>query len=101
MHFRNVRGSVPRFDETFIDDGDVDMVAAMEVYHEVGYRYGIMPDHTPVVVDDAGFCPLGRAYALGYIKALMQAVGAKPRGPQLKAMREAATSAKGATDAPA
>ncbi|GAG40946.1 unnamed protein product, partial [marine sediment metagenome] len=29
VHFRNVRGAVPRFDESFIDDGDVDMLAAM------------------------------------------------------------------------
>ena len=69
----------------------VDMVAAMQVYHEVGYRYGIMPDHTPIVVDDPGFHPRGMAHALGYIKALMQVVGAKPRGPELKALREAAT----------
>ncbi len=98
VHFRNVRGSVPLFDEAFIDDGDVDMVAAMQVYHEVGYRYGIMPDHTPVVVNDSGFYPRGMAYALGYIKALMQAVGAKSRGPELKAIREATTGAKGASD---
>ncbi len=80
VHFRNVRGSVPKFDEVFIDEGDVDMLEAMRAYHEVGYRYAIMPDHTPKVAGDTPQGHRGRAYALGYIKALMQAVGAKPAG---------------------
>ncbi|MBM4083273.1 MAG: TIM barrel protein [Planctomycetes bacterium] len=80
VHFRNVRGSVPQFDESFIDDGDVDMLEAMRAYHEVGYRYALMPDHWPHVVGDTRLGHRSRAYALGHIKALMQAVGAKPRG---------------------
>ena len=76
VHFRNVRGSLPRFDETFIDDGDVDMLEAMRAYKEVGYTGTIMPDHTPHVVGDSPWAHRGRAYALGYMKALMKAVGA-------------------------
>ncbi|MBI3946447.1 MAG: mannonate dehydratase [Armatimonadetes bacterium] len=88
VHFRNVRGSCPKYDEVFIDDGDTDMYAAMKVYHETGYRYALMPDHWPRIAGDTQQPSLAsRAYALGYIKALMQAVGAKPRGPQLKALR--------------
>lgn len=79
VHFRNVRGSCPRFDETFIDDGDVDMIEAMRVYHEIGYRYAIMPDHWPKLTGDTPLGLASRAYAHGYIKAAMQAVGAKPR----------------------
>jgi mannonate dehydratase len=74
-----VRGSCPRFDETFIDDGDVDMIEAMRVYHEIGYRYAIMPDHWPKLTGDTPLGLASRAYAHGYIKAAMQAVGAKPR----------------------
>lgn len=76
VHFRNVRGSIPRFDESFIDDGDVDMLAAMRTYKEVGYTGTIMPDHTPRVVGDTPWGHRGRAFALGYMKALMKAVGA-------------------------
>lgn len=77
VHFRDVRGSVPKFDEVFVDEGDVDMLEAMRAYHEVGYRYAIMPEHSPGVVGDTRGLR-GRAFMLGYTKALMQAVGAKP-----------------------
>jgi mannonate dehydratase len=77
VHFRNVRGSIPCFDETFIDDGDVDMLEAMRAYKEVGYTGTIMPDHSPMVAGDTlGEHWRGRAFALGYMKALMKAVGA-------------------------
>jgi len=72
VHFRNVKGSVPRFTESFIDDGDVDMLEAMRAYKEVGYTGTIMPDHAPGVLGDHR---IGHAFALGYIKALMKAVG--------------------------
>ena len=76
VHFRNVKGSLPRFDESFIDDGDVDMLEAMRAYKEVGYTGTIMPDHTPRVVGDTPWGHRGGAFALGYMKALMKAVGA-------------------------
>lgn len=71
VHFRNVRGAVPVYDEVFIDEGDVDMVAAMKAYTEVGYKRTIMPDHSPIVLGDSDGCR-GFAYALGYMRALMQ-----------------------------
>jgi len=76
VHFRNVKGAVPRFDESFVDDGDTDMLAAMRAYHEVGYRFAMMPDHTPGIAGDTPYGHRGRAYAIGYMRGLMQAVGA-------------------------
>ncbi len=73
VHFRNIRGGFLNFRETFIDDGDVDMVEAMRVYKEVGYDGMMMPDHVPVIAGDAKSAQ-GFAYALGYIKALIAAV---------------------------
>ena len=75
IHFRNVRGRLPCYDEVFIDEGDVDMLEAMRAYKEVGYTGTIMPDHTPVVAGDTPYGHRGRAFALGHIKALMHAVG--------------------------
>lgn len=75
VHFRNVRGAVPVYDEVFVDEGDADMVAAMRAYKEVGYRGTIMGDHTPRVAGDTPFGHRGHAFALGYIRALMQALG--------------------------
>ncbi len=73
VHFRNVKGSVPRFEESFIDDGDVNMFEALRAYKEVGYTGTIMPDHWPRVVDGSPL--IGRAHALGYMKAMMEMLG--------------------------
>lgn len=73
VHFRNIRGRFLNFQETFPDDGDVDMIRAMRVYKEVGYDGMIMPDHVPRIDGDEG----GRqafAFAFGYIQALIQMV---------------------------
>jgi D-mannonate dehydratase len=74
VHFRNVKGSVPVFDESFIDDGDVDMFEAIKVYQQVGYQYMLNPDHHPGLAGDENGRAT-RAYALGYIKALLHAIG--------------------------
>ena len=74
VHFRDVTGAVPLFDECFIDDGDTDMLEAMRAYQEVGYRYAMMPDHTPAVAGDTPYGHRGRAFALGYMRALMDVV---------------------------
>ena len=73
VHFRNIRGGFLNFQETFIDDGDVDMLKAMRVYKEVGYDGMMMPDHVPKIEGDANDTQ-GFAFALGYIKALIAAV---------------------------
>ena len=76
VHFRNIAGGFLNFRETFIDDGDVDMLKAMRVYKEVGFDGMIMPDHVPQIEGDAGSAQ-GFAFALGYIKALIAAVSAE------------------------
>jgi mannonate dehydratase len=73
VHFRNIRGKYLKFQETYPDDGDIDMLQAMRVYKEVGYDGMMMPDHVPQTMGDEG----GRqsyAFAYGYIRALIQAV---------------------------
>jgi mannonate dehydratase len=76
VHFRNIAGGFLNFRETFIDDGDVDMLRAMRVYKEVGYDGMMMPDHVPAVDGDTGRLQ-GFAFAFGYIKALIAAVAAE------------------------
>ena len=73
VHFRNIRGRFLNFQETFPDDGDVNMIEAMRVYKEVGYDGMMMPDHVPKIHGD----PNGNqafAFAFGYIQALIQLV---------------------------
>ncbi len=74
VHFRNVRGDFPtKFDEVFIDEGDVDMIRAMRTYRDVGYDGVMIPDHSPLV-RAPGSWHAGIAFALGYMKAAMQAM---------------------------
>jgi mannonate dehydratase len=73
VHFRNIRGRFLNFQETFIDDGDVDMLKALKVYREVGYDGMLMPDHVPQIPGDARG-QQAFAYTFGYIKALLRAV---------------------------
>ncbi|MEZ4732896.1 MAG: mannonate dehydratase [Caldilineaceae bacterium] len=81
VHFRNVRGSLAHFEEVFLDEGDVDMVRAMQTYRDIGFNGPFMMDHTPQFGPDGVGWWAGRAYAVGYIRALIQGV-----------YREAATS---------
>jgi mannonate dehydratase len=76
VHFRNIRGGFLNFRETFIDDGDVDMLKAMRVYKEVGVDGMMMPDHVPSISGDAKGAQ-AFAYTFGYIKALIAAVAAE------------------------
>jgi mannonate dehydratase len=76
VHFRNIRGGFLNFQETFIDDGDVDMLKAMRVYKEVGFDGMMMPDHVPKIEGDANSYQ-AFAFTFGYIKALIAAVAAE------------------------
>ena len=73
VHFRNIRGNPYKFQEVFLDEGDMDMVRAMEAYRDVGFDGPIMMDHTPGIPPDSQGMG-SRAYSNGYIKALIQAV---------------------------
>ena len=73
VHFRNIRGTPKKFQEVFLDEGDVDMFRAMQTYREIGFNGPFMMDHTPNIPGDAGG-RLGRAFAVGYMRALIQAV---------------------------
>ena len=73
VHFRNIRGDSYKFQEVFLDEGDMDMVRAMEAYRDIGFNGPIMMDHTPGIPNDTRGMA-SRSYANGYIKALIQAV---------------------------
>ncbi len=74
VHFRGVRGSVPQYVETFIDEGDVDMLEAMRAYRDVDYPHTMVSDHTPQVIGDFAGGRIGRTFSQGYIRGLIQAV---------------------------
>jgi mannonate dehydratase len=77
VHFRDVRGTGESFVETFHDNGPTDMAEAIRVYREVGFEGPIRPDHVPQLEgeDDGepGYTILGRLFAFGYIRGLLDA----------------------------
>jgi len=76
VHFRDVVGTVPNFRESFIDTGDTDMYKAMRAYKESGFKGILIPDHVPHMVNDIPWSYIGRGYAIGYMKALLEIVNA-------------------------
>ena len=80
VHFRDVRGTPDKFEETFHDDGKTDMFEAMKTYYAVGYDGPARPDHVPTMEgeDNAnpGYELLGRLFGVGYILGLMEAAAA-------------------------
>jgi mannonate dehydratase len=80
VHFRNIRGGLHDFCETWPDEGDVSMYQLAKVLHQAGYPYMLMPDHAPLHPDDVSPEGVSRrvcqawAFQFGYIIALIQAV---------------------------
>jgi mannonate dehydratase len=73
VHFRNIRGHRDDFVEVYPDEGDVDFVKALRVYHEVGYEYMLMPDHVPAAKSDPADLQ-SFAFCYGYIRGLLQSL---------------------------
>jgi len=71
VHFRNVSGEFPRFQETFVDNGDVDMFRAMQAYRDIGFKGPFSLDHAPMFADAQ---IANQAFVVGYMRALIQAV---------------------------
>ena len=72
VHFRNVSGTVPKFNEEFINSGYVDMHKAMNIYLKNGFDSFFIDDHVPQTNHDTEWGHAGRAFANGYIQALIE-----------------------------
>ncbi|MFA6563438.1 MAG: mannonate dehydratase [Verrucomicrobiia bacterium] len=77
VHFRNVRGKAPHYKETFIDEGDMDMLRVLSILKRNGYNGVLVPDHAPQMACAAPW-HAGMAFALGYMKAALQVLEATP-----------------------
>lgn len=74
VHFRDVQGCVPKFQECFLGEGNVDVVDAMVALRQSGFTGFIIDDHVPRMIDDTDWNHRGHAHATGYILALLTAV---------------------------
>ena len=80
VHVRDVEGDKTDFVELFHDQGTTDQFALMRTYRELGLDVPVRGDHVPemegdrLVADDCipGYFTMGRLFANGYLKALLQ-----------------------------
>jgi len=70
VHCRNVIGKVPRYAESFIDEGDVDMLRIVRTLRDCGFAGAIIPDHVPQMTCAAPW-HAGMAHSLGYLRAAL------------------------------
>jgi len=76
VHFRDVQGCVPTFQECFLGEGNYDPVQVIRILKEVDFDGFIIDDHVPKMIDDTDWNHRGHAHATGYILGLVDAVHA-------------------------
>jgi mannonate dehydratase len=83
VHFRDVQGVVPRFQESFLGEGNYDPAATLRRLAGAGFDGFIIDDHVPAMIGDedtwadtasAAYCSRGRAHAIGYLQGLLNAL---------------------------
>ena len=78
VHYRDIEGKGEYFKETFHDNGPTDMVGMLRAYSESGFNGPIRPDHAPTMEgeanDNPGYAMVGKVFAFGYMKGIMDAL---------------------------
>ena len=78
IHFRNATGNKYHLHETFHDNGDIRMGEMLALYKKCGIDVPIRVDHVPTMAgekENSGYTALGRLYAIGYLKGLLEGLG--------------------------
>jgi mannonate dehydratase len=79
IHFRNVRGKVPNYQEVFIDEGDIEMSEVLRILKEANYDGVLIPDHAPQMSCEAPW-HAGMAFTMGYMKRMLDELSAERKG---------------------
>jgi mannonate dehydratase len=83
VHFRDVKGVVPKFAECFLGEGNYDPAAVVRRLASVGFDGFMIDDHVPAMIGDAdtwvdtsseAYCSRGRAHAMGYLQGVLNAL---------------------------
>ena len=74
VHLRDVQGGVEDFSECWIGEGNSDIREVIRTLKEVGFTGFMIPDHVPRMTGDTDWCHRGRAYTVGYMKAILAAL---------------------------
>ena len=89
VHMRDVQGTVPKFKEAFLGEGNYNPAAVLRRLASVGFDGFVIDDHVPAMIGDedtwgdtasAAYCSRGRAHAIGYLQGVMNAMAATGGG---------------------
>lgn len=83
VHFRDVQGHVPAFNECFLGEGNLDPAEVMAALLDVGFDGFAMYDHSPAMRGDGTWPERGEAYHTGYLMGL-HAAAAHARKVQMQ-----------------
>jgi mannonate dehydratase len=77
VHFRNVRGTLPKnngYAEVMVDDGDLNMAQVLRALDAVGYDGVIDYDHPMSITGDRPLPKQYIAFAVGYMRGLLDSL---------------------------
>lgn len=83
IHFRDVQGTVPKFQECFLGEGNYRPASVIRRLADAGFEGFIIDDHVPALSGDpdtwgntspAAYCSRGRAHAIGYLQGTLAAL---------------------------
>jgi mannonate dehydratase len=75
VHFRQVKGTVPSFEECFLGEGNYSPREVIELLAANGFDGYLLDDHVPHLVGDSGWGHRARAHAIGFMQGLLAATG--------------------------
>ena len=76
VHFRDVLGTVPKFREAFIGEGNLNMFQVMKTLHQLGFQGYMIDDHVPMMNNDSSWNSRSRAFANGQMTAYLEILNA-------------------------
>ncbi len=79
IHLRNIAGKVPHYRETFIDEGEVDMIRILSILDANGFDGVVIPDHTPQMSCAAPW-HAGMAHTIGFVQATLAMLAKSKEG---------------------
>ncbi len=70
VHFRDVQGTVEKFNECYLGEGRYNPSKVMMALHKHGYEGLVLDDHVPYLTNDTRWGHTSRAYEFGFMKGM-------------------------------
>jgi len=74
VHFRDVQGTVPIFQECFLGEGNYHPFQALMALQKAGFDGFLLDDHVPSIIDDTNWGHRSRAHEIGYLQGMLNAL---------------------------